>query len=225
MSLNRQFPNRCAVASSSLLSVALALALTGCGGANRDTALTATTVAATTTATSASTSTTATTTTAGSGSTDTGVADGGPLAIFDVLGIGYNAVTITVQTNSVLKLTYTPEVQTRMIAGTGYVPQYSQMGVYIKVGTTEYATALLRLADSSRAADHSAILDFSGAFTHTCAATDKTCTQSVTVTIYKPNSDYDCFTFGPAYCPYQRVRNLHPWAGSLSVQTDLTRSL
>ena len=141
-----------------------------------------------------------------------------PIYSFTVRGVGYNSTEITVPARKILKIRFTPNAQDSTVSGTGFSPQYSALGVYIKVGTQEQATALLDINESG------SIMNFSNAFTKTCATDDADCRETVKVTVYKPNYDYWCINYG-MYCPYTHVYSGHPWNGTLEIQTDDTETL
>jgi hypothetical protein len=135
--------------------------------------------------------------------------------------VGYNAVTISIDTRSILKVKFAPGVQDQDVAGTGYAPAYGHLGVYIEVGTNSQATPMLSNGLLDGNPQTSPVLDFSSAFIPTCTASDTTCHQTVPIKIFKPNNDYYCMNFG-MYCPWAQVYSTHPWHGELSIQTDDT---
>lgn len=141
-------------------------------------------------------------------------------------GFGYNTAgtpttTIEVRVNSVLKVKFTPGIQDQNASGTGFTPHYSGLGVYIKVGSIEQATPLLKNAYNGATAETSDVMDFSGAFTKTCPTSNLGCRQTVAVTVIKPNYDHYCLING-IYCSWTHVWDTHPWNGTLSIQTDDT---
>jgi len=206
--------------SHKIIAVALAVSAiaSGCGdAAYRTTPNTNITTA--TTGTTAVTATTTTSSTTSSSSVSAATSSGVPPLSFTVQGLGYTTpVTFTVSTRTVLMVEFTP---TNQLSTTG---NYSQLGVYINVGSTAgqggetLATPLLPIGVAS------GVMDFSAAFTQTCASTDTTCRQNVVITINKPNDDYYCMSFG-MYCPYTNALSTQHWYGTLSVQTDDTESL
>jgi hypothetical protein len=166
------------------------------------------------------TGTTTTTTDGSSTPTNTGVAP----YTFPINGTGYSSISISVSTSQILKVKFAPGRQNRTIQNTGYTPQYSALGVFIKVGGDTQATALLNNGYYA-AAESSTALDFSASFTKNCAASNTTCRQQVTITVLQPNDDDACINLGYTYCPYAHVPDGHPWNGTLTVQTDDTNSI
>jgi|GEM_PF-1976777 len=147
-----------------------------------------------------------------------------PLYSYSVRATGYaTTLTLQVPVNKVLKMRFTPGEQDRTVANTGFSPTYSKLAVYLTVAAQVQPTPLLSngLATPLQS---SPILDFSRAYTKTCATTDPACRQYVTVTISKPNNDYFCYNFG-TYCPYAQMYSTHPWNGVLELQTDDTVAL
>jgi hypothetical protein len=138
--------------------------------------------------------------------------------------VGYNSTTVQISTRSILKVTFAPGVQDQTVAGTGFEPAYGHLGVYIQVGSSSQPTPMLSNGLLDGNPETSPVLDFSSAFTPTCAATDTTCHQPITITITKPNNDYYCMNFG-LYCAWAQVYSTHPWHGTLSIQTDDTNPL
>lgn len=167
-----------------------------------------------------------------SGATDDGTGDeddsstvitGEPAFNYQIQGTGYTSVSVKVQTNRILKVQFTPGTQDRTVEGTGFAPQYSQMGVYIKVGTQSQATEMLSNGLLGGSPEKSRILEFSNSFTRTCDRTDSSCRQEVTITVEKPNYDYFCLINWK--CPWTQVWETHPWTGTLLIQTDDTDGL
>jgi hypothetical protein len=144
----------------------------------------------------------------GSGSTTTTDNSSGPPPLSQtVSGVGYSTMTFTVRTRSVLKIRFTPGMQNSSVAGGNFAPQYARLAVFIKVGSLEQPTALLSngLATTQ---ETSSTMDFSSAFTKTCASTDTACRQTVTITVSKPNYDYWCYNYG-LYCDHTQVYQSH----------------
>lgn len=144
--------------------------------------------------------------------------------IYHVGTIGYNSVTVQVNTRTILNVEFTPGVQNQDIPGTGATANYSKLGVYISVGNNTQATPMLSNAYNGATAQTSPVLNFASGFTPTCAASDTSCEQQVTVTVGQPNNDYYCLNFGE-YCPWTHVVSNQPWNGTLTIQTDDTNSL
>jgi hypothetical protein len=138
--------------------------------------------------------------------------------------IGYNSTTVTVNVRSVLKVQFTPGIQDETVAGTGFAPQYSKLGVYIQVGTVVKATEMLSNGYTGGSPQKSSVLDFSSGILPDCDPTDASCRQPVEIRIFKPNNDYFCLNLG-MYCAWAQVYSTHPWHGELGVQTDDTDSL
>lgn len=146
-----------------------------------------------------------------------------PLSL-TVRKVGYDSpYTIQVPVRRTLKIKFTPGIPNETVQGSGFTAQYSQLGVFISVGTQEQSTPLLRNGLLGEQ-ESSPVLDFSGSIPQTCPESDPACRVSVTITVRKPNYDYWCFNYG-AYCSYTRVWETHPWNGELKVETDDTQSL
>ncbi|MEK6577839.1 MAG: hypothetical protein AABZ55_01315 [Bdellovibrionota bacterium] len=149
---------------------------------------------------------------------------GYPPITMRVDGTGFTTTTVTVYTNSILKLTFSPGTQDRTIAGTGQVATYSKMGVYIGIGSNLSPTEMLNNGFTGGTPQTSRVFDLSSSFTKTCAAGDSACRQAVTIKIGNPSNDFYCLNFG-SYCPWGTLYSTHPWNGTLRVQTDDTDSL
>ena len=143
---------------------------------------------------------------------------------FRVDGTGYTSVTFEVTTRTVLKVRFAPGVQDKTVAGTGFSPQYSVLGVYIAVGSDLRPTPPLYNGLGGGTGEKSPVMDYSSAFTRTCSASDPDCREKVTITVKQPNYDYWCINYG-AYCPWTHVWDTHPWNGTLTVQTDDTTGI
>jgi hypothetical protein len=175
---------------------------------------------------SASGSTLATTTTGTTTTTTTSTTTGTASPItMTVRGVGYTSVPVTVSANQVLKVEFAPGVQDTAVAGTGVYPQYSQLGVYIQVGSLNQPTEMLTNGYNGTTAETSSVIDFSSSIpSGSCAGQASTCRQNITITINKPNDDYWCLTSGQ-FCPWSYVYASHPWNGILTVQTDDTTAI
>jgi hypothetical protein len=136
---------------------------------------------------------------------------------------GYNATYITVKTGKVLKVQFAPGVQNKPVSGTGFYPQYSKLGVYITVGSSSKATALLANGYNS-AQQSSLVMDYSDQTPCTKSNGSSSCRQNVMIIIERPNNDYKCLNYG-TYCPYDKVYETHPWNGTLTIQTDDTTEI
>lgn len=151
---------------------------------------------------------------------------GVPPLIIEVRGVGYNKVQTQVVTGKTLKVLFTPGIQDRTVAGTGFSPEYSKMGVYLSAGnSSEQPTEMLSngyLPMTESQSSH--VFDFSGSLGNECPASDASCRRTVVITVSRPNYDYWCLT-SRAYCPYSHVYETHPWNGTLSIETDDTDSL
>ena len=170
-----------------------------------------------------STPTTVTTTT-GTTTTTTTTGTASPITM-TVRGIGYNSTSVTVSANQVLKVEFAPGVQDTAVAGTGVYPQYSQLGVYIQVGSFNQPTEMLTNGYNGTTPETSSVIDFSSYIpSGSCAGKATNCRQNVTITINKPNDDYWCLTSGQ-FCPWSYVYASHPWNGTLTVQTDDTTAI
>jgi hypothetical protein len=187
----------------------LAFLAVGCGGIAANQIGTSGTTLATTT------STTSTLTPTGT----TGTGTNSPYS-YTINGVGYDSQTVTVSTRSVLKVTFAPGIQDAAIAGTGVYPEYSKLGVYIVVGSMTLPTPMLENGYYGTA-QTSNVIDFSGALS--VCGTSTTCRETVTITITKPNNDYDCLQ--GLYCPWNQVITGQPWNGVLNVQTDDTTAV
>lgn len=195
--------------SKILVTIFLGLTLAACGGSLRDETV------------SAKNKSGNTGNTEGSGGGGNGGFNPPPL-VMRVGTVGYNCSPKTVQVKDVLKVRFSPGINDEFVSGTGTSPQYSKLGVYIKVENTTQMTALLSNGLAS-AAQSSPVINFSNAFTKTCAG-DPECRQNVTIEVCQPNYDYWCYNFG-TYCPHTHVHQNHPWNGELEVQTDDTEAL
>jgi hypothetical protein len=159
-----------------------------------------------------------------SGSTGSVGGTGVPPITSRVGTVGYNSVTLTVGTRSILKVQFAPGIQDQTVAGSGYAPSYGHLGVYIQVGTVTQPTPMLSNGLLDGNPQKSPVMDFSKGFIPTCDPKDTTCHQNVTITVFRPNNDYYCMNFG-MYCPWAQVYSTHPWHGELSIQTDDTDPL
>jgi hypothetical protein len=145
-----------------------------------------------------------------------------PIQVYRVEAIGYNAATVTVTARKILRVRFTPGVQDQMVAGTGFSPTYSRLGVYLSAGgATALPTPMLSNGLFSPKTS-SSIMDFSAQIPKTCAETDTACRETLTIKVDKPNNDYWCMNFG-AYCNWTWVYETHPWNGTLEVETDDTQ--
>ncbi|MGK5088865.1 hypothetical protein WDW86_15005 [Bdellovibrionota bacterium FG-2] len=216
------------------LSLVLSITVASCGPANYGTQpssdstdiVSATPKAENPSNPTAGTSTTGTATTPATTTTSasaTSASKGIPAFIQIVEGIGYtNAVEIKVRTGKVLKLKFAPGAQNRSVAGTGFSPLYSKLGVYITVGSYTQPTEMLSNGYAGGAAQESHVMDFSTSFTNACS--DSSCRQDVIIKISQPNYDYWCINYMMG-CPWQKVHSTHPWNGTLTIQTDDTDAL
>lgn len=182
---------------------------------------------------------TGTSTGSGSGSSTTGQA---PIIIQRADIVGYNSYSFTVYTNQKLRIRVAPGMQDRMIAGTGASPQYSRMYSRISVSpaapnNTGVMTPVLSNGLLSTAQTYT-LPSMDDAFVHTCAATNTTCRQAVTITVSQPNYDYwwtNGYYVYPSNTPYvtpgqqipefTHVYPTHPVNETLYVQTDDTVAL
>ncbi len=150
---------------------------------------------------------------------------GVPAFIIPISGIGYsNAISVSVKTGKVLKVKFAPGAQDRTVAGSGFSPLYSKLGVYITVGTYTQPTEMLSNGYAGGAAQESHIMDFSTSFSNACASSDSGCRQDVIIKIGQPNYDYWCLNYNMG-CPWQKVQENHPWNGTLTIQTDDTDAM
>lgn len=214
------FRNQGLKISALLLSFGASLALTGCGGASAKPKTRGAALSSSGTVIGGSTDNdipVALPSATPSSTPSTGT----PPYSYRVGATGYTSTTVTVYTNQTLKVKFTPGIQDENVAGTGFSPRYSGLGVYIKVGSQESPTPLLYNGLNGGEAETSPVIDYSSSFSKTCAAGDTSCRQSVTITVTKPNYDYWCINFG-SYCPWTHVYDTHPWHGTLTVQTDDT---
>lgn len=136
---------------------------------------------------------------------------------FRVGATGYVSTTISVRAYKTLKVKFTPGVQDETITDTENYAHYSGLGVFITVGSNTQATPLL-YNGLYGGSPQSAVLDFSSALN------DLSSSNSITIKISQPNTDYSCIHFGYG-CPWSHVSDSHPWHGTLQVQTDDTDSL
>lgn len=158
-----------------------------------------------------------------------------PAFDYPISVVGYNSFTISVSTRTILKVRFEPGPNTLPVSGTNIYPAYTQLAVFISVGSTEHATSLLSNGVDGQTVQQSQIFDFSTSFTKTCPSTDTACRQNVQVTITKPNYNYWACNYG-MYCFYPQgaapyctdhthVEDSHQWTGTLHVQTDDTQAL
>lgn len=143
-----------------------------------------------------------------------------PPVSFQINGVGYNAVTVTVSTQTTLQVVWEPGQQEESITGTNYEPEYSMLGVYITVGGTTQATEMVTNGYAGTAVEASGVIDFSSAIP---AGSN----GNVNIVVSQPNYDYYCLNF-ELYCypvPWMHVLPTHPWNGTLLVQTDSTQAL
>ncbi|MCC7442271.1 MAG: hypothetical protein IT285_11595, partial [Bdellovibrionales bacterium] len=143
----------------------------------------------------------------------------------EVHGIGYtDVVSFYADTNQILKVRFIPSPQESNVAGTGFSPTYTGLGVYIKVGQVEKPTPLLYNGAAGGEPQVSPTLSFAGAYSNSCAATDNTCRTRVTIRVIKPNYDHYCvnypggfmngngqFVFPCSPPGYTHVYKTHPW--------------
>lgn len=153
-----------------------------------------------------------------------------PLITERVGTVGYNSVTLKVNTRKELKMIFTPETQDESVEDGNFSPSYSKLAVFIKVGSLEQPTPLLNNGLNGATVQHSRIFDFSSYIPKTCAEDDDTCQEEVTITVGRPNYDYGClnFPFDSRFCfspGYSKVYETHPWHGTLAIQTDDTITL
>jgi hypothetical protein len=204
--------------ATTLLTLAFALFAVGCSGVSTSYKVAASGTTLDTSGSSGSTLTTGTSTT----TTTTTTGASSPYT-FTVRGVGYSTTTVSVSAGQVLKVEFAPGVQDTAIAGTGVYPQYSQLGVYIQVGSSLEPTEMLQNGYDGSTAQTSTVMDFSSSIPSGCAGST-TCRQNVTITITKPNNDFYCLNEG-IYCPWNQVLSGQPWNGTLTVQTDDTDSI
>jgi len=162
---------------------------------------------------------------------------GVPVQTYAVGAIGYNAFKnadgtyLQVSARKILRVRFTPGQQDGFVAGTGFSPAYSKLGVYIatrgfnatnaaawgpSIATPMLSNGLYSAKSSSQ------IIDFSARIPKTCDVNDATCSETVEIKIDKPNNDYFCMNFG-TYCNWTWVYDTHPWNGTLEVETDYTQ--
>lgn len=140
-------------------------------------------------------------------------------------GVGYvdnNTLSVTVPVYKKLRVRVTPGINTDKVANTGYVPVYSKLGAFVKVGSFEQPTALLGNGLQGGQSE-SSTLNFAGSFTSTCGS-DTSCRQMVTIYVNKPNNDFYCYNYG-TYCTHTHVYTSHPWNVTLTIETDDTTTL
>ncbi|HAR42886.1 MAG TPA: hypothetical protein DCS07_09705 [Bdellovibrionales bacterium] len=151
-----------------------------------------------------------------------------PTIIKRVEGVGYDqTVSVEVRVRRILKVKFTPGIADKTEAGTGFTRHYSGLGVYLSVESNSQPTPLLQNAFNG-ATPESKTIDFSGSFTRSCATTDTSCRQFVTITVSKPNYDYLCLVermCAPYFPAWTHVAATHPWNGTLEIQTDDTSGL
>ncbi len=150
-----------------------------------------------------------------------------PLYETRVEGVGYTSGTYEVPATTELKLRFSPGIQDQKVDGTGFSPTYSQLGVYLTVGSQTVSSGLLSNGAADGSKTNSGILDLSPALAEMpCEDGSSTegCRKTVTITIEKPNYDYWCFNYG-MYCPHTHVYSTHPWNGTLEIETDETVAL
>lgn len=158
--------------------------------------------------------------------TPSGSADllGVPPYSFRVGAVGYTSTRISVRTNSVLKLRFTPGIQDEKVRDsngnlTGFSPRYSHLGVYVEVEGNAQPTRML--SNGLVSAAESDDFDLSTSFTRACTSAEPNCRQDVEIVIKQPNYDYWCLNYG-MYCSWTHVESTHPWHGTVLVQTDDT---
>jgi hypothetical protein len=137
---------------------------------------------------------------------------------------GYVSTSFSVSAGYKLRIRFTPGIQDKNVAGTGFTPNYSKLGVYITVGSLTQPTPMLSNGFQGGDAQSSHIMDFSQAISAGCSGGGTACRQDVTITVSKPNNDYWCLNWGQ-YCPYAHVYESHPWNGVLEIETDDTEAL
>jgi len=135
---------------------------------------------------------------------------------FSVGTNGYQSVSVTVGTRSVLRVKFAPDEVDES--------NYGQLGVYISVGSLEKITALLSNG-LLRPKEESKVFDFSDALPKTCAETDLTCFETVEITISKPNYDAYCMPLGNYFCTHTAIQDEDRWQGTLYVEGDGTSPL
>lgn len=147
----------------------------------------------------------------------------GAILSFRAEATGYREAKILVTTRRILRVRFTPGQQDQKVAGTGFSPTYSKLGVYLRVNGTSTPTPMLfnGAGAAGGSAQKSGIIDFSGAISAGCAANNSTCSQTVEIVVERPNNDYWCYNYG-MYCPWTNVYDTHPWNGTLEVETDFT---
>jgi hypothetical protein len=140
---------------------------------------------------------------------------------YDVEGIGYDGIIrFTVLAHSRLRVRFRAEMNDRQVAGTGFTPVYSRLGVYLKVWENEAESTMLSNGMYTEQR-WSPVVDFSDSFPRVCPEGDPLCRQPVEIRIEMPNSDQQ--TLGTGY--WTHVQAGHPWRGSLQIETDDTNSI
>jgi hypothetical protein len=204
------------------LMTALIPVFTGCGLQNESARGLETTTSSSTTTTGASSSfpIPSTSTTTSTSTTSTGT----PPLTFKVSAVGYTSTSISVSTGQVLRLKFTPGVATVAETGTSTIPEYSQLGVTISVGSVSQITSMLSNGYNNTTTESSGILDFSAAASGTCASAGTTCRSTVAITVSMPDTDYWCLNYAEM-CPYNNISGNQSWNGTLTIQTSDTTSL
>lgn len=137
----------------------------------------------------------------------------------------------------------TKDTKTGKLVKSGYAPNYSIFGLSISIDGKEnrtpplrsglygsqqsspiyeYAPKAVQCIDSASA---SSVKTPSQLSMQAAVAVKVTKQYCYTITFSNPVYDYHCLTRGPQFCPYTNIEPLHPWVGSVEIQTDETSAL
>lgn len=146
---------------------------------------------------------------------------------YSIVGRGYTDVLReTFMTHHTFRIQVRAEVNSTIVEGTpNFTPQYSILGLFLKVFETEQQTPMLANGTHGTNQHWSQPIDFSSAFPTQCPNNDPFCRQPVEVQFTKPNSDY-LYGLNSAWgLGWNHVQPNHTFEFTIRVETDDTNSL
>lgn len=167
----------------------------------------------------------------GSGSSVATIGSSGVTSV-RVDAIGTNYASITVKANSRLRVRFTPGINNKTIAGTGYNPSYGRLQAQIAVsrapyiGSEHHLTGFL--SNGKDSAVESVVIDLSSDLVGTAEcpkAKGSSCRNTHTLYVQNPTYDLCVFRGGWSGCNENPVYSTHPWNAKLQIETDDTGAL
>lgn len=148
---------------------------------------------------------------------------------YSYVGRGYyDDIRQTGTTRGILRVQVRAEVNSTLVEGTpNFTPQYSILGLFLKVFETEQATPMLHNGTYGGNHNWSQPIDFSGALPVICP-NNTVCVQPFEIQFLKPNSDYLAVLQNMPGAFYNHVQSgppAHTFEFTVRIETDDTNSL